>query len=237
MIVRKRKAGGGRKPKGPIRSKSEVFTTRITPDTRASIEAEAERSGQSISQVAERLLLLGMETRRRRQNNRSLRALCFLVEALALRIGSVQWQDVSQYKDPRRRKIIESLQEDWRTDPFRYRALTLAVQSLFDALKPSGEIKLNNLAEVRPEDLAPLEVSPALIELMKHIYTSPENLAAYHFANLWTQMNREHPLSENERELMGHGSWVGEMMREEFYGLQDARNDLALGSHSKGDNE
>lgn len=240
MMARKRKAGGGRKPKGPIRSKSEVFTTRITPSTRAAIEDEAERSGQSISQVAERLLVLGMETRRRRQNNRSLRALCFLIEGLALRIGGAQWHDVHQFDDPHRRKGVESMQEEWRTDPFRYKAFMIAVQSLLNALKPEGEIRPPFSPELLEEAAATApfgDITPAFVALMKNNYASPDHLAAFHVSNLWVQLNRDHPLSDSELEVYRKGGWVSEMMQEEFYGLQDARIDLGLGSQSKEDDE
>jgi hypothetical protein len=234
-MARKRKPGGGRKPKGSIRTKSEVFTTRITPNTRAAIEREAESSGQSISQVAERLLILGMETRRRRQTNRPLRALCFLIEALALRIGGGQWMDIGRFDDPAHQKAVTSMQDEWRTDPFRYKAFTIAVQSLFDALKPKGEIRPPYSSEMLDEISATLGENPAFTALMKNTHASPENLAAFYFANLWTQLNREHSLSERELETMRGGDWVGEMIREEFYGLQDARRDLGVGSQVEED--
>ena len=43
----------GRPPQGPKSGKGHVLTTRITAETRAALEAEAERTGRSISQVAE----------------------------------------------------------------------------------------------------------------------------------------------------------------------------------------
>jgi hypothetical protein len=52
----KRKTRRGRPPKGDFHNKSAVFSTRITPETRAAIEAAAEASGRSISQEVERRL-------------------------------------------------------------------------------------------------------------------------------------------------------------------------------------
>lgn len=43
----------GRPPKGPKSGKGHTLTTRITAETREALEAEAERTGRSISQVAE----------------------------------------------------------------------------------------------------------------------------------------------------------------------------------------
>src|SRR5262249_51311773 len=79
--ARKRRPGGGRKPKGVFAGKREWFSTRITPETRAALEQEvAAKPGQSISQVAERLLVHGLDEQRWRNNHRPLRALCFAIE-------------------------------------------------------------------------------------------------------------------------------------------------------------
>ena len=43
----------GRPAMGPKSGKGAVLTTRITAETRAALEAEAERTGRSISQVTE----------------------------------------------------------------------------------------------------------------------------------------------------------------------------------------
>lgn len=49
-------AKGGRPAMGPKTGKGSAFATRITPETRALLDAEADASGQSISQVAEQWL-------------------------------------------------------------------------------------------------------------------------------------------------------------------------------------
>jgi hypothetical protein len=49
----------GRPPKPPMQGKGSNFATRITAETRAALEAEAERTGRSKSQVAEIWLELG----------------------------------------------------------------------------------------------------------------------------------------------------------------------------------
>jgi hypothetical protein len=55
-LARKRAPGGGRKPRGEIKGKSEWFSTRITPETRAALEREAARNERSLSQESERRL-------------------------------------------------------------------------------------------------------------------------------------------------------------------------------------
>jgi hypothetical protein len=231
MPIKSRRPGGGRKPQGNIRGKGDVFTTRITAETREGIEREASRTGQSISQTAERLLMLGLETRRRRENNRPLRALSFLIEQLAGSVSGGRWMDATAFED-QHKAAVQSLQNEWRTDPFRYKAFCIALTSLLESLKPVGEIKAPYSAKLIDEAVGSLD-NPAFIELMKNTYKSPENLAAYVFANLWTQLQRQTPLSDREREVMRHAEWVGEMMREEFYALQDARRDLSLTSEGE----
>lgn len=226
MARKTRRPGGGRKPQGNIRGKGEVFTTRITADTRKAIEQEASRAEQSISQTAERLLVLGLETRRRRDNNRPLRALSFLMEQLAGSVSGGRWMDAGAFEGDHK-AAVRSLQDEWRTDPFRYKAFCIAFGSLLESLKPDGAIKSPYSAKIIDEALGSLE-NPAFIDLMKNTYKSPENLAAYVFANLWTQLQRRTPLSDREREVMRHGEWVGDLIREEFYALQHARRDLGL---------
>jgi hypothetical protein len=59
--IRKRIPGGGRHPQGPVAAKRSTFATRITVETREWLEAEAERLGWSLSQVAERVLMTQMK--------------------------------------------------------------------------------------------------------------------------------------------------------------------------------
>ena len=135
-MIRERRPGGGRKPQGPIHSKSEVFATRITAGIRLAIEREAQQSGQSISQVAERLLILGLEAKRRKQQHRSLRAFCYLVERLGEQIGSSRSIDLIHQIQPIPQKAPAALQDEWRTNPFRYEAFSVAVRSLLESLRP-----------------------------------------------------------------------------------------------------
>ena len=233
-MIRERQPGGGRKPQGPIHSKSEVFATRITAGIRSAIEREAQQSGQSISQVAERLLILGLEAKRRKQQHRSSRAFCYLVEKLGEQIGSSRSIDLIHQIQPIPQKAYAALQDEWRTNPFRYEAFSVAVRCLLEALKPKGEIApLYSPKQIETGTGINL---PGFIESLKDIFSSPEKLAASAFADLWTRLlTSEQPRSEVETELMSANPWLGEIIREEFYGLQDARRDLGLGSSDKED--
>jgi len=124
-MVQKRKPGGGRKPAGPLRGKNSNFSTRITDETRKMLEAEAAEFGQSISQVAERLIHLGLEVRREREASDPIRALCYLLEGLA-----------------RQLKFIDEADKhcEWTNDAFTFDAFARATAMLFERLRPSGEI-------------------------------------------------------------------------------------------------
>jgi hypothetical protein len=230
--ARKRRPGGGRKPSGSIAGKAETFSTRITPETRAALEREASATGQSISQVAERLLWVGIAERRRRSKARPLRALCFVIEQIALEVGSGRWMDPGQYSD-RQAAAVERLLNEWRTDPFLFRAFEIAVAKVLNALRPKGEMKSRYPSELIEQLSGEDFYDPQTTELMKETYKSPENLASHAATNVWIRLNRTDPLSQREREMMRHGEYVGEMMLEEFYGMGDARRDLALDSREQ----
>ena len=82
-MPRKRAPGAGRKPAGPISGKLSNFSTRITNETRIALEAQAGASGQSISQVAERMIRLGLETVAERERSNPTQALAFFIAELA----------------------------------------------------------------------------------------------------------------------------------------------------------
>jgi hypothetical protein len=227
--ARKRRPGAGRKPKGVIHGKTETFSTRITPGTREALEREVAASGHSISQVAERLLVLGLEAKRLRSSNKAIRALCFVIERIAREVTGGTWINPTapeSNKSPGHRESVERLLDEWRTDPFRYRTFKLAVGSLLTALEPKGEIRSPFATELIDSIV---KDDPAMNELMKRTYESPENLAAYIFSNIWRDINRDYPLSEKEKREVGYGRGpVGEMMLADFYQMSDARHDLGI---------
>jgi hypothetical protein len=229
-MVKKRKPGGGRKPKGPIRAKSEVFTTRITPETREAIEREAQLSGQSISQAAERLLESGLASKRRGQAHRPLRSLCFVIEQLARAIADQWWTDIGSHKTPR--KSAESRQDEWLTDPFCYAAFTAAVNGLLEELRPKGMIESPLSDELIDASLAG-QTNPALLPFIKHTYQSPGNLAAYVFAHIVGQLKHPVPSPDDFKTYVSPGGLVGDRIVENFYGFAEAHRDLKLASKAR----
>jgi hypothetical protein len=218
-MIRKRKPGGGRKPKGSIRGKSEVFTTRITPEVCKAIEREAESSGRSISQAAEHLLRLGLGLEAKRRNDfRSLYAICFVIERLALGVADQWWKDVGRHR--------QGVQfQQWLTDPFCYEAFAITVRFLLDELRPKGKIE-SPLSEI-DRSLAEHK-DPLIITFVKHTYESPDLLAAYVFTHLFSQVSR--PNRDFVNELYGEtDDPVAGIFKAGFYGFEDAHRDLKLG--------
>jgi len=128
--MRKRKPGAGRKPVGPIAGKRSTFSTRITAETRGALEAAAAAASprQSISQVAERLLMVALERERDRDLDDPARALGYLIGHLAeyCRATAEDGRDCS-----------------WRTDPSIFETFRLALAKLLERLRPPGEIDIS----------------------------------------------------------------------------------------------
>src|SRR5215467_1967926 len=82
-MPRRRAPGAGRKPAGPIAGKLSNFSTRITNETRLALEAQAGASGQSISQIAEQMIRLGLGTVAERERSNPTQALAFFIAELA----------------------------------------------------------------------------------------------------------------------------------------------------------
>jgi hypothetical protein len=115
---RKRAAGGGRKPQGDITGKSAAFATRITPEVRRWLEAEAKKSGWSLSQVAERVLRHEMHRTTFAQGRN--RALAHLIARQA-------------------EGIERDTGKSWLDDPFTGQALRYAIDALVFHFAPTPE--------------------------------------------------------------------------------------------------
>jgi hypothetical protein len=123
MTPRKRRPGGGRKS---TLHKVSTFSTRITAETREALEAEAVKSGISISQLAEKLLDDGLKDRRYRDFVSSP------VRALALIIENIEQETKSDAADGRTC--------EWNSDPTVFEVFRLAIAKLLEKLQPPGDI-------------------------------------------------------------------------------------------------
>lgn len=233
MVQRHRRKGGpGRKPRGDFRRKTENFSTRITADTRAAMEREAEASGRSKSQVAEELIRLGLEEKARRASTRPTRALGFLIERLAMSVGGAAWVHPTKFPLPADKR--EKLVDQWRTVPFRYEALKIAVGLLLGALQPEGDIVSPIPAEaidrVMTENRTFEQQNPNTIALWRHIFAAPENLASWAVFDVIQQLNGNGPFSDVEVERFRQEGPDGtaDLIAKVQYGMRDARRDLGL---------
>jgi hypothetical protein len=107
-MARKRAPGGGRKPQGEYPSKSQQFTTRITPATKRALVEAAVRSGRSLSQEVEKRLNATVVKPSGAPHNRALAlAVAYLAESIEL-----------------------ETQRDWRQDAFTAMGLRAGIEAL-----------------------------------------------------------------------------------------------------------
>jgi hypothetical protein len=215
-MPRKRAPGAGRKPAGPISGKLSNFSTRITKETRSALESEASATGQSISQVAERLIRAGLTSSRDRDP--AMRALCFLIAQLAGHIVGPKLMEVEGSKS-------EIPLYCWRSSPFFYRAFKIAVGQLLDALEPRGPIRQYDRVITTNE----AELDPSLKRYLESFKT-PEARAEYSVDYIltafrsvphWTEAVRE-----EQRKFVSDAE--NPTLTREFYAMPDAARDLAI---------
>jgi len=124
-MAAKRAPGGGRKPKGPFKGKTAVFTTRIRPEVRGALDRQAQRNNRSVSQEVEYRLEQSLE--KPRLSEKALgaprnRALGYIVA----RFGAT---------------IEQMTGENWREDKFTFEALKSAIDTVLFDLAPEGSAK------------------------------------------------------------------------------------------------
>jgi hypothetical protein len=220
-LVRKRKRapGGGRKSQGPISGKTHVFTTRISADTRQALEREAAAAGQSISQMAETILKLGINRKRETERDRPMRALFFLIEQFALNLSLARTEEKAL--SPFHAKLAtEGLH--WRTNPFIFRSLQSAISQMMDHLAPSGAL------------VVPRSVKEYSKYFSLKIPTTPEQWADNAGLLVWIAFQN----------LRGDFHWLqnaglppksAAAMEWLFYGYSDARRDLEISEVKRGE--
>lgn len=114
----------GPTPQGEYAGKTEVFSTRIRPDLRASIEKAAQASGRSISQEVEHRL-----RRTFIQDDRIEDAFGSRENYTVLRIVglAMQYARVPFHGTP-----------DWRSDPLAFDVVVRTVNRVLEAIRPPG---------------------------------------------------------------------------------------------------
>ncbi len=118
-MVRKRKLGAGRPPRGEFKDKRAALMTRITPKTRAALERAAAKSGRSLSQEAE--FRLDGSFANERRHRPGLRALAMAITMVA------------EY-------VERATGEGWQDDAFTTQALQAGVEFLIRHFGASGDV-------------------------------------------------------------------------------------------------
>jgi hypothetical protein len=209
----------GRKPKGEFTRKLSHFSTRIQPETREALEKEAKATGQSVSQVAERLLRQGLSRKDADDGDRAARAICFLIRQIARFVVGIEL-----LRDGRSAVIY-----DWRSDPFFYRAFKLAVSRVLDALEPAGKIK-QPVIKLAAGDTA--DDKQHYTEMRK-TFATPEaraqDTADLILAMLTTKLSGQEREAQRQH-LIDQG--VSPAVFASFYGMPEAADDLKVREYS-----
>jgi hypothetical protein len=206
--------GAGR-PRFGKTGKTSNFSTRISEKTRALLDAEARRRGESVSKVAEDLLQLGLEEMAAIRNPRPLKALLFLVEALSQNIpdGMARHLDDDSYS--------------WRSNPYMFAAFRAAVISLLELLRPRGEIV------IPPQ--GPLAKDQAALEPL--VVTFPDSPDEYGRLQALNLVATARFFGSSEK-LRGEAAakWMAERTGDarQYYGLADAWEGLNMAIQRRG---
>ena len=140
-MVRKRAPGGGRKPQGKFHGKSEMFSTRLTPELLTTLKRERDReqkrSGKkcSLSQIVEELLRRALD-----KPKRSKKAL-----------GSADNHALGRSVSRIARDIEGYTGEQWRRSAFSFEALKSAIEFFLPLLAHGDKIHVPPGLEERYE--------------------------------------------------------------------------------------
>jgi hypothetical protein len=219
-MAKKRKPGGGRKPKGDFSRLTSPLTIRMPAEMRKQLEAAANKSGKNVTQELLRRLQNSFNRDREKSRDPALRALCFLIAEIAE--GVV-------LPEPIRFPNAYPL---WRSNPFLFRAFKLAVGKLLDALEPPGEIQAPVTLE--PAEGVKIPLGPLdQPEFLLNKYVSPEALSNYVIADIWTALHGTTPAQTRYEEMrraikQSNRDRRIDRFAYDTYEMQDARRDLQI---------
>jgi hypothetical protein len=129
--------GKGPRPKGEYAGKSSVFSTRIRPILRKSLEKAAKTSGRSLSQEVEhRLSRSFVEDDRIADafgDRRTYRLMRLMSDAIQL-------------------SLDEESEQGWLDDPFRFRVALAAMRNVVEAIEPKTAL-LDEVSEANFETM------------------------------------------------------------------------------------
>ena len=222
-MAKKRRAGGGRKPKGDFSKLVAPLSIRMPAEMRKQLEAAAKTNGRSLSQELLRRLRDSFHRERDKARDPAMRALCFLMAETAQE--AVGYHQLKPYPSRERVPMF-----DWRTNPFFFRAFKIAVGKLLDALEPIGKIEAPDVS-VRLKLTAQQEEPGSLQRRWLKSYDNAETRGQVAAEHVWNTLQRLPQLSpeERERELQeDFGSDTVPPTSQELYGMIDAAHDLKI---------
>lgn len=152
----------GRPPKGPMQGKGYNFATRITAETRAALDAEASRTGRSLSQVAELWL---EQARFLSELSRSGRGVTEGLASMARFAALVQ----DELGDPETSVVArEALRAGWRS--ISKRAVPYTIDRTDEGSeRRAAEVAVKAAAKAARDGLVEAEAQQSLPQLFKHL--------------------------------------------------------------------
>jgi hypothetical protein len=215
--ARKRAPGGGRKRKPAKEREGEWLTTRINTAIKEKLESEAQARGYSVSRTAKEILVLGLKELRNREHDDPIRGLGFLIGALETWSRGLMVERIGDAADDSEWWV----KCDWRTNPFMFQALKLAIIELMDALAPKGEIR------------NPLDDFP---DNYKGGAENPARLARSAYTWLWDMELRQAVSHSHAHAVASDLEFEDEDHKNDLlrraYGMVDARADLNIPQES-----
>jgi hypothetical protein len=179
-------------------------------DLRTELEKAAKKRGRSLTDELLGRLRLSFAREREQERDRATRGICYLISQIA-----GPWV---------------SVEEPWTHDPFKFRAFKLGVAKLLDALEPPGEAR-------SPYD-------PAGPKLLLMAYETPESAGDHLATGTLNMLLQPRPVPDPDT-LTRFADAVGlpeyfrarfiEALKQQTYGMSDARRDLALYGMSERD--
>lgn len=192
----------------PRRQRSEVFSSRLDPQLRAQLEAAAKVSGRNLTLELDARLRESFKQDTDDNRDRALRAIRHIVAETANAVTGVRSRDGKPVGD-------------WRSNPFFYRAFTLALRSILDFLAPPGKIQ-------PPYDLKNENNWRGLPPSIRDSYATPEARADATAAIVLYALQNDEPLPSHHKEWAKTRGRYAAIVERQHYAMAAARDDLKI---------
>jgi hypothetical protein len=143
MTNKKRAAGGGRKPKGPISGNAGWLQARITVDLHERLKRAADENERSVSQEAQVRLKESFDLPAELQKAWGAPHVKALAQLISRVVRSVE---TSAGEAP---FAVEAGELAWHRDPYTHAAVVVAINTILAHYKPTGAVKVPKEVEKR----------------------------------------------------------------------------------------